>query len=58
LKNIRDSHIFAQENYPKGIDKDEYFDMGNGHRMFAVGDPKGDISELANCRCTTLYEVI
>ena len=58
LKNIRDSHIFAQENYPKGIRKDEMFSMGNGNFMSFVGDPKGVAAEVINCRCTTLYEVI
>lgn len=58
LKNIRDSHIFAQDNYPKGIRKDEVFDMGNGNVMRFVGDPQGQAEEVINCRCTTLYEVI
>lgn len=58
LKNIRDSHIFAQENYPKGIRKNELFDMGNGNFMRFVGDPQGAAEEVINCRCTTLHEVI
>lgn len=58
LKNIRDSHIFAEENYPKGIAKDALFDMGNGNVMRFVGDPQGVAAEVINCRCTTLYEVI
>ena len=58
LKNIRDSHIFAQENHPKGIAKDAVFDMGNGNFMRFVGDPQGVAAEVINCRCTTLYEVI
>jgi len=58
LKNIRDSHVFAEENYPKGIAKDEVFSMGNGNVMRFVGDPKGVAAEVINCRCTTLYEVI
>jgi hypothetical protein len=58
LKNIRNSHIFAQENYPKGLPKDGVFDMGNGNIMRFVGDPQGVAAEVINCRCTTLYEVI
>ena len=58
LANIRDSHIFAQDNFPNGIAKDELFDMGNGNFMMFVGDPSGQPEEIINCRCTTLYEVI
>lgn len=58
LKNIRDSHIFAEENYPNGISKDAMFDMGNGNVMRFVGDPQGVAGEVINCRCTTLYEVL
>jgi hypothetical protein len=58
LPNIRDSHIFAQDNYPNGIAKDELFDMGNGNFMRFVGDPMGAPEEVINCRCTTLHEVI
>jgi hypothetical protein len=58
LKNIRDSHIFAEENHPKGISKNAMFDMGNGNFMRFVGDPQGVAAEVINCRCTTLYEVI
>ncbi len=58
LKNIRDSHIFAQENYPNGLAKESLFDMGNGNVMRFVGDPQGVAAEVINCRCTTLYEVI
>lgn len=58
LKGVRDSHIFAQDNYPKGIRKDELFNMGNGNFMRFVGDPQGAAEEVINCRCTTLYEVI
>lgn len=58
LTNIRDSHIFAQDNYPNGIGKDESFDMGNGNTMMYVGDPQGPAEEVINCRCTTLYEVL
>jgi hypothetical protein len=58
LKNIRDSHIFAEENHPKGIGKNDVFDMGNGNTMRFVGDPQGQPEEVINCRCTTLYEVI
>lgn len=58
LKNIRDSHIYAQDNYPNGIARHELFDMGNGNVMRFVGDPNGAAEEVINCRCTTLYEVI
>ena len=59
LPNIRDSHIFAQDNYPNGIAKDEKFYMGYGDvYMDRVGDPAGGAQEVINCRCTTLYEVI
>jgi len=58
LKDIRDSHIFAEQNYPNGIAKDALFDMGNGNVMRFVGDPQGAAEEVINCRCTTLYEVI
>lgn len=58
LKGVRGSHIFAQDNYPNGIAKEESFDMGNGNVMRFVGDPQGEAAELVNCRCTTLYEVI
>ena len=58
LKGVRASHIFAQDNYPNGIAKEELFDMGNGNVMRFVGDPQGGAAELVNCRCTTLYEVI
>ena len=58
LKNIRDSHIYAEENYPNGVEKNGIFDMGNGNFMRFVGDPQGVAAEVINCRCTTLYEVI
>lgn len=58
LPNIRDSHIFAQDNYPDGIGQNELFDMGNGNFMRHVGDPQGPPEEVINCRCTTLYEVL
>lgn len=58
LKNIRDSHVFAEENYPNGIGKNDLFDMGNGNVMRFVGDPQGAAEEVINCRCTTIYEVI
>ena len=58
LTNIRDSHVFAQDNYPNGIGENERFDMGNGNTMLHVGDPNGPAEEVINCRCTTLYEVM
>jgi hypothetical protein len=58
LPNIRDSHLFAEENHPNGIMKDQTFDMGDGTRMLQPGDPAGGAANVINCRCTVLIEVI
>lgn len=58
LENVRDSHIHAQEAHPNGIRKGEAFDMGDGTFMQRPGDPAGGASNVINCRCTLLHEVI
>lgn len=57
LQGIRTSHILAeQESIQKGgLKKDELFEST---RMLFPGDPNGDASEVINCRCSILHEII
>lgn len=47
---VRESHADA-DGEQVGLDDD--FQVG-GSRMAFPGDPRGDVSEVANCRCTVL----
>ena len=58
LKNIRDSHIFAEENHPKGIRKGDRFDMGDGTFMMRPGDAAGGAGNVINCRCSLIIDII
>lgn len=52
-QKVREHHIEA-DGQTRPIS--EPFIVG-GHRMQYPGDPDGPISEVANCRCTLVYEV-
>lgn len=56
LPNIRPSHIIAEHDSIArgGLKKDELF--ANGLRY--PGDPRGDASQICNCRCSILTEII
>ena len=46
---VRESHQFAEQNYPNGIPRHEAFSMGNGNFMMHPGDPNGAPEEVINC---------
>lgn len=56
LKNIRPTHIEAEEfsDMKNGLRKDEYFPNG----LLYPGDPNGEASEVINCRCSLLHEIV
>jgi len=60
LPNIRDSHIYAQQwsDSVGGILPNQTFDMGDGTFMKYPGDPDGGASNVINCRCTIIHEII
>jgi len=56
LQGIRPSHIFAEQDSIQrgGLRKDERFANG----LLFPGDPAGEASEVVNCRCTVLHEIV
>jgi len=52
----RTSHLYAGSKEP--IPMEEMFDMGNGNFLMFPHDPLGPASEIVNCRCDFLPEVI
>lgn len=56
LQGIRPSHIQAEQDSIQrgGYKKDERFTNG----LLFPGDPAGDASEVCNCRCTVLHEIV
>lgn len=56
LQGIRPTHIQAEQDSIQrgGYKKDERFANG----LLFPGDPAGDASEVCNCRCTVLHEIV
>lgn len=56
LAGIRPSHIQAEQDSIQrgGLKKDERFANG----LLYPGDPAGDASEVCNCRCTCLFDIV
>lgn len=56
LQGIRPTHIQAEQDSIQrgGYKKDERFANG----LLFPGDPAGDASEVCNCRCTILHEIL
>jgi hypothetical protein len=56
LTGIRDTHIMAEQDSISrgGLEPDEPFANG----LMFPGDPAGDASEVINCRCTVLQEIV
>lgn len=56
LPNVRDSHLQAEadSNDQGGLTEDEVFSNG----LIYPGDPSGDASEVCNCHCTLLIEIV
>jgi len=56
LEHVRDSHMSAEQESisREGLKPDETF--GNG--LLYPGDPSGEASEVINCRCTILHEIV
>ena len=56
LENIRPSHIEAEQysDAVNGLLPDERFPNG----LLYPGDPSGEASEVINCRCVIMHEII
>ena len=56
LPNVRDSHLQAEadSNDSDGLMDDEVFSNG----LLYPGDPAGDASEVCNCHCCLLIEIV
>lgn len=56
LEGVRDPHIAAEQESinRNGLKPDELFSNG----LLYPGDPSGDASEVINCRCTILHEIV
>jgi len=58
LKNVRDSHIAAQEESIRknGLKEDETFESCPG--MLYPGDPNGEAKDVCNCHCSIIIDIV